>query len=867
MTRRLQAVNRTGILEGCDATLYTSGAFFRSERLWPVWRLKSNVDTSSFFDAHVFEELCTNEASTQSYLVDNKLCYGCDSDEKCLPPYSLVLYARLVIENGMTMECAELSQAWEAFESEIEEDLVQCVVDLKADYNPERDEAFPDSCPPWFNPTMLDELYDTTKRIQYTSSVFATSYDDIDQLYDAADKYSRGEDHIEGAYDTQDEDFVNLSLDAQLGLDMMLALASAFITTIAMIVHTRSLFLAGTGLLQITLSFPLAYTVYKFLGQLDFFPFLNFIGVFVLFALGADDVFVAVDKFKNARLRKPDATVQEIAKLAFPDAASAMLLTTATTAVAFFGTAICPVAPIKCFAIFVGIMIVLDYILCILLVFPALVIYDNRQSNCCCRTTCGCFGGRTENEIGIEAEQNSTSKESSSPKDYVEDIDADANLIRRVLSQYYAVLHLCRWPLLVVCGVAFILSAIKSASLELPTSSDVRLYDENDNQYEQNFVWRQRLLYDVLSKKGGSTAYVIWGVKPEDNGKLNDPSQWSSLVLDHSFQPSETDSQIFLRDFCDHFFANEFAGLVDSDYVCPINRFDEWLQEQSTLTAPEAIYKDHCAGATSVPLDPSTFDACLSAWADQEEETTVLSRQGKLTSMYIKFNSRVRYDSPYEDLDDEWHTIEDYMQSLETPPGTSNGYFTSEDFWWYDTNGQMLQTAYASSGIALGAAAAAILFSSRSIILTLFSTLTVGYVLTSVTATLVAMGWTLGFLEAILFAILIGLSCDYVIHLAHAYAHAQGECARTTRTKYALLSIGPSVLASAFTTFAAATIMLFTVIVFFQKFAMVLFMTVLQATAGSMIVFVAMTDCIGPSHPTYLYDKLAAQIVKWRRCD
>jgi hypothetical protein len=50
--------------------------------------------------------------------------------------------------------------------------------------------------------------------------------------------------------------------------------------------------------------------------------------------------------------------VQEIAAQAFPDAASAMLLTTATTAVAFFGTAICPVAPIKLFAIFVAVMIV-----------------------------------------------------------------------------------------------------------------------------------------------------------------------------------------------------------------------------------------------------------------------------------------------------------------------------------------------------------------------------------------------------------------------------------------------------------------------------------------------------------------------------
>ena len=47
------------------------------------------------------------------------------------------------------------------------------------------------------------------------------------------------------------------------------------------------------GLAQIVLSFPVAFFFYTFIVGLDFFPFLNFIGIFVLFALGADDVFVA----------------------------------------------------------------------------------------------------------------------------------------------------------------------------------------------------------------------------------------------------------------------------------------------------------------------------------------------------------------------------------------------------------------------------------------------------------------------------------------------------------------------------------------------------------------------------------------------
>ena len=58
-------------------------------------------------------------------------------------------------------------------------------------------------------------------------------------------------------------------------------------------------------------------------------------------------VVAAVDKWKNARIENPDAETETIAAIAFPDAGGAMFLTTITTAIAFFGTAICPVAPVS----------------------------------------------------------------------------------------------------------------------------------------------------------------------------------------------------------------------------------------------------------------------------------------------------------------------------------------------------------------------------------------------------------------------------------------------------------------------------------------------------------------------------------------
>lgn len=121
-------------------------------------------------------------------------------------------------------------------------------------------------------------------------------------------------------------------------------------------------------------------------------------------------------------------------------------------------------------------------------------------------------------------------------------------------------------------------------------------------------------------------------------------------------------------------------------------------------------------------------------------------------------------------------------------------------------------------------------------------------------------------LESICFAILIGISCDFVIHFCHAYAFLPGRVSREERTKYALIRMGPSILAAAFTTVSSAILMFFTVISFFEKFALILFLTIVMATIGSFVVFITLADCIGPSEPTYLVDMLIAKCMSCKMC-
>ena len=107
------------------------------------------------------------------------------------------------------------------------------------------------------------------------------------------------------------------------------------------------------------------------------FPFLNSNASFVVFAIGADDIFVAVDIWKSIRHEMPkDFTTDQVAVHALPKIAFATFVTSITTAAAFFASTGMKVPIVASFAIFCGLLVMMDYVLSILILFPAICIYD-----------------------------------------------------------------------------------------------------------------------------------------------------------------------------------------------------------------------------------------------------------------------------------------------------------------------------------------------------------------------------------------------------------------------------------------------------------------------------------------------------------
>merc|ERR1712149_161501 len=175
------------------------------------------------------------------------------------------------------------------------------------------------------------------------------------------------------------------------------------------------------------------------------------------------------------------------------------------------------------------------------------------------------------------------------------------------------------------------------------------------------------------------------------------------------------------------------------------------------------------------------------------------------------------------------------------------------------------QTVFVSSaltGMATGTVLAfvVVLFATQQILVAFASMLTILGVLASVMGAMVALGWELGTIESLCLTILAGFSVDYVVHLAHAYVHAEKK-ERLDKVRSALDEIGVSVLGGMLTSASAAVALMLCQLQFFHKFGVFLILTVSISWVWANIAFMASMAVFGPDSSTPSWLQVPASIV------
>ncbi len=496
------------------------------------------------------------------------------------------------------------------------------------------------------------------------------------------------------------------------------------------------------GSLQITFAIPLSYFVYRFIFGIRFFSLLNFTGFFVSTALGADDLFVASDKWKAHRLKYPKKSTEDIAALVLPEAGFAMMMTTFTTSTAFFATCVSPVAPIFCFAVFCGLMVMLNYILNCALVFPGLCLYDGwlmNQKPANCFVSCRWCRGWGRGRVGRIMDKTGKEDESVSVIG-----DEMIRRMQRRMEKLYGLIHIGRWVILIACLIGLSISVYFAQTISSPENMGVRLLSAS-HPLEKMAKDRNDLLSSYLRDiSTGSPVDVHFGVKEKDTGNYSNPDTLSTLELDDTFDPSANEAQQYLFQFCDRLFKENFAYKPYADYECSINRFSDWLENQSLLPQTERApdYNNKCKGASSIPMSEVDFHPCFIYWSQLESDLDVLQWDGKVRILTVHAGTRLWVNAPPFEVQEVWEEFELFKMKEENiaPSGVNKWFHTSGLWWLNDTYRSMMQTGLSSLYIAISFTFVLTLVSSRSIVCSIVSATSIFFILAASTASLVGLG-------------------------------------------------------------------------------------------------------------------------------
>ncbi|XP_028396305.1 protein dispatched homolog 3-like [Dendronephthya gigantea] len=255
--------------------------------------------------------------------------------------------------------------------------------------------------------------------------------------------------------------------------------------------------------------------------------------------------------------------------------------------------------------------------------------------------------------------------------------------------------------------------------------------------------------------------------------------------------------------------------------------------------------------------DFQTYSQLVGGEKDPSALTSSSNLQGnkygnRLLFMAIAVNTTLSADNlGYErglPIYNEWESfVKDQMKEM--PPSCRQGFQATVDARnaWHWIKVQQILVRNAVQGIVLGLCLALVILTVATMnwMISLLATLTIGLITCCVVGVIPMAGWKLGILESLNLTLVVGLSVDYVVHLAQGYVTAQAT-GRLERVQSTLGHVGISVLSGACSTLGASIFMFGAKILFFFQFGIFIFSTVGFSLVFSLVFFVAVLGLVGP---------------------
>mgnify|MGYP000069531271 CR=1 FL=1 len=174
----------------------------------------------------------------------------------------------------------------------------------------------------------------------------------------------------------------------QIFYDLMLAVGSILFIFGFIVYHTKSMWISTFAVSSILTSFLCTNIIYRVVLDFRYFGFFHVITLFIILGIGADDLFVFLDVWKNTGYHKYESLAHRLS-CAYKKSVKSMFFTSLTTTAAFLASAFSPLLATKSFGVYAGLLVVVNY-LSVVVYFPTVVIIHHLYFKNC-KWTCLSF--------------------------------------------------------------------------------------------------------------------------------------------------------------------------------------------------------------------------------------------------------------------------------------------------------------------------------------------------------------------------------------------------------------------------------------------------------------------------------------------
>ncbi|XP_061561023.1 protein dispatched homolog 1 isoform X1 [Phycodurus eques] len=625
------------------------------------------------------------------------------------------------------------------------------------------------------------------------------------------------------------------------------------IVLLVMCVYTRSVFITLMTIIAIISSLIVSYFLYRMIFNFEFFPFMNLTALIILVGIGADDAFVLCDVWNYTKFDKPHAELAETVSVTLQHAALSMFVTSFTTAAAFYANYVSNITAIRCFGVYAGTAILVNYILMVTWLPAVVVLHERYLPNVLpCSKPQHPQTGYCIQVIVSGFCQKAT-------KCFFSVSEASRIFFEKVLPCIVIKLRYLwlLWFLALTVGGAYVVCVnpkMKLPSLELAEFQVFRSshpFERYDAEYKKLFMFERVHHGEDLHMP----ITIIWGVTPVDNGDPLNPKNKGKLMLDSSFNIASPASQLWILNFCQKLRNQSFVFQSDEqDFTsCFIETFKQWMENQDCEEA--SVYP--CCSQSNFPYKQEVFELCIKRAIMELDRSTNYHLDSKtpgprfdindtIKAIVLEFKSTFLFTLAYEKMHQFYREVDAWIteELRHAPAGLSHGWFVS-NLEFFDLQDSLSDGTLVAMALSVAVAFSVMLLTTWNIIISLYAILSIAGTIFVTVGSLVLLGWELNVLESVTISVAVGLSVDFAVHYGVAYRLAP-EPDREGKVIFSLSRMGSAIAMAALTTFVAGAMMMPSTVLAYTQLGTFMMLIMCISWGFATFFFQCMCRCLGP---------------------